>query len=299
VKVFVTGASGYIGGAVALRLIALGADVVGLTRTADKAQGLEELGIAPLIGELTDAPLLARAASEADVVVNAANADDSFSVEAFIAALRGTGKRLVQTSGASLVADRADGEPSDRVFHEDTPVEPLPERAARAVIDRAVLAASHQGIASVVIRPALIHGRGRGLNQVTIRIPMMIELARRTGVSRYVGRGMNRWSSVHIDDLADLYVGAIEHAPAGSLFYAESDEIVVRDLAEAVAGLLGLGPAESWPMSEALPVWGAKARTSFASNNRISAAKARAMLGWAPTRHGALADTRAGGYYLG
>src|SRR5258708_21251606 len=167
----------------------------------------------------------------------------------------------------------------------------------RVAIDRAVLMGARKGVRSVVIRPSLIYGRGHGLNPNSIQIPHLIELAKKYGVARHVGRGLNVWSNVHIDDVVDLYLLALEHAPAGSLFYAENGEAPWKSLASAIGRLLGLGgETKDWPIDEAVRGWGAGAITSYGSNSRVSALKARKMLGWAPKGVPVLEDIERGSY---
>src|SRR5262245_57687124 len=110
-QLFITGATGYIGGSVAAKLIAGGHRVRGLTPTPDGAAKLKAAGIEPVIGSLVDGDVLAAAARAADAVIHTANSDDASSVEALLPALKGSGKRLIQTSGSSIIADRAAGEP--------------------------------------------------------------------------------------------------------------------------------------------------------------------------------------------
>jgi nucleoside-diphosphate-sugar epimerase len=282
--VFITGATGYVGGSVAARLIARGHRVLGLCRSEEKAAALQGLGIEPLPGTLADAAVLADGARRADAVVNAADSDHLYAAERLLEALEGSGKPFIQTSGSSVIADRAAGEPSARIFHEDTPFEPLPERALRGAIDRTVLAAAHRGVRTVVLRPGLIYGTGLGLHKESVQIPKLAELARASGVARHVGRGLNMWSHLHIDDTAELFLLALEKAPSGSLFYAENGEATMRELAAAIGRRLGLGEeTEPWPIEEAFRAWGSAAYTSLGSNSRIRADKARAMLGWAPS----------------
>src|SRR4029077_2564895 len=174
VRIFVTGASGYIGGSIAAALISAGHSVVGLVRQADKASQLALKGIQPLLGTLADLAEMTEAARAADAVINTANADDFLAADTLIQALAGSGKVLIHTSGTSVVADRAAGEYSAAIFHEDSPFDPLPERLLRVAIDRAVLMAAQQKIRSVVIRPSLIYGRGHGLNPHSIQLPRLI-----------------------------------------------------------------------------------------------------------------------------
>ena len=295
-KVFVTGATGYIGGSIAMKLLAAGHQVQGLTRTEDGARGLRRLGIEPVIGMLTSQRLLAEEARRAEAVINAANSDDPAVVEAILPALEGSGKPYIQTSGSSVIADRAGGESSDRIFHEDTPFEPLPERAGRAAIDRLVLSYGQRGVRSCVIRPTLIYGRGMGLNPNSIQVPRMMALAKAKGRPLYIGRGLNVWSNVHLDDIVDLYLLALEKAPPGSLFYAENGEASMREVAQAIGRLLGNAAAESWPLEEAVREWGMPAFATFASNSRVSSLKARKMLDWQPRSIGLLDDIEHGSY---
>src|SRR4029077_2294409 len=139
---------------------------------------------------------------------------------ALLAGLAGSGKALIQTSGSSVVGAYDNGEASEQIFDEDTDFTPQPEKAMRVAIDRQVLAAANDGVRSVVIRPSLIYGRGVGVAATSIQLPKLIDVARKAGVPRHVGRGLNIWSHVHIADVAELYLLALEKAPAGSLFYA-------------------------------------------------------------------------------
>lgn len=296
-KVFVTGATGYIGGSVAAKLMANGHQVIGLTRTDEGAARLKEIGVEPVVGSLTSLELLAETARRVDAVVNAANSDDPYVVESILPALEGTGKSYIQTSGSSIIADRAAGEPSDLVFHEDTPWEPLPERRGRQAVDRLVLSYGQRGVRSVVIRPSLIYGRGLGLHKDSVQVPRMLALAQEKKKALHIGRGLNIWSNVHIEDVVDLYLLALEKAPAGSLFYVENGECNMRAIAEAISRLLGWGgKTESWPMEEALRAWGPAAYATYASNSRVSALKARKMLDWQPRMGPLLEDIEHGSY---
>ena len=231
-----------------------GHTVVGLVRQADKASQLALRGIQPLFGTLADLAKITEAARAADAVINTADADDFLAADTLLNALAGSGKVLIHTSGSSVVSDRAAGECSAAIFQEDSPFDPLPERLLRVAIDRAVLMGAQQKIRSVVIRPSLIYGRGHGLNPHSIQLPRLIELARKYKIARHVGRGLNVWSHVHIDDLVDLYLLALDQAPPGSLFYAENGEASWKAMASAVGRRLGFG-AETldWPIDEAVP----------------------------------------------
>jgi nucleoside-diphosphate-sugar epimerase len=282
-KILVTGATGYIGGSVAARLVKDGHHVIGLARSDAAAEALRGRGIEPYAGGLTDHGRLRAIAFSVDAVINAANSDNPFVVRAILPALAGTGKCYIQTSGSSVVSSYDDGEKSERIFHEDTPFTPMPEKATRVAIDHAVLAASLDGVRSVVIRPTLIYGRGHGANPSSVQIPKLIAEAKRSRVARHVGRGRNIWSNVHIDDVVELYALALAKAPAGSLFFAENGEASMKEAAEAISRMLGLGGrTEDWPIDQAVEALGPGAHLTWGSNSRVRALKARAMLGWAP-----------------
>ena len=283
-KVFITGATGYIGGSLAAKLISLGHAVSGLVRTKDKAAQLEARRITPVLGTLADVLTVSAAAKAADAVINTANSDDFFVASALVDALADSGKPLLHTSGSSVVADRAAGEFSRAIYNEDSPVEPLPERMLRVAVDKAVLAAAQRDVRTVVIRPTLIYGRGHGLNPHSMQVPHLIELAKKYGIGRHVGRGLNVWSHVYIDDVVSLYIAALEKAPAGTLYYAENGEVSWKVLASAIGQMLGFGAdTKDWPITEAMREWGAGAITSYGSNSRVRAHKARKMLDWTPS----------------
>jgi nucleoside-diphosphate-sugar epimerase len=297
-RVFVTGASGYIGGSVAVRLVAEGHQVSGLVRSKDAAAKVDELGIAPVHGTLADRDVLVEAARTADAVVNAANSDNQDVIDAILPALAGTGKLFLQTSGSSIVGDNAGGEPGENVYDEDTPVTPLPDKVERVAINDRVRAAAADGVRGVVLCPTLIYGTGHGPHKDSIQVPQLIDLARKSGAARHVGRGLNIWSNVHIDDLVDLYVLAIEQAKPGSFLYAENGEASMKALAAAISRLLGFGGrTEAIALEDATREWGGVAAAfTFGSNSRVRARRARADLGWRPHRIGLLEDVEHGSY---
>jgi len=289
--VFVTGASGYIGGSIAARLIEKGHQCRGLVRDQDKAQLMAARGIAPVLGRLDDADVLAREARLADGVINAANSDHRGAVEALVDGLAGSGKPLLHTSGSSVVADEARGDfAADRIFDDDTPFDPRPDKAARAAIDRFVRDAAARDIRSAVLCNTMIYGVGQGLQPNSVQIPRLVALARRAGVARHVGRGLNIWSNVHIEDVVDLYLIALERASAGAFYFVENGEASFREIAEAIARRLGLGEPQAWPFEEAAHEWGpVHAAYTFGSNSRVRGKRARAELAWRP-RHGSVAE---------
>ena len=298
-NVFVTGASGYIGGTVAAKLIAAGHNVIGLARDEARAAELRERGIEPLVGTLNDLEALEEGARTADAVINAADADNPFAARAMLNALRGSGKRYIQTSGTTVVADNAQGEGGGQLFTEDTPHDALPEKAGRIATDRMVCEAANDGVLSAVICPCLIYGEGLGLRTHSPQIPAFIGLAKSSGVPRHIGAGENIWSNIHVQDCADAYLLALEKAPPGSFFYVENGEETMIDLARAIGRMLGMGEAtEAWPMVEAVRTWGPPMALAMSSNVRVCADKARAILGWSPQGVALLDDVENGSYRI-
>lgn len=281
-RIFLTGANGFIGGAVGVALIAAGHTVRGLVRSTAKAELVTAYGIDPVVGSLDNAALLQTEARAADATINAASSDHRGAVEALIAAMFGSGKPLIHSSGTSIVADLAMGELSERIFYEATPVEPPPERVARVAIDRLVLAAP--GIRSIVLCNSMIYGHALGPPAESVQIPALVRQAKVSGVTRYVGRGLNRWSNVHIGDVAAIYVLALAKAPTGTFMYVESGEESLGEIAKTIAARLGLGVPQSWSAAEAIAAWGRNlAVLSLGSNSRVRG-KAALELGWSPTR---------------
>jgi nucleoside-diphosphate-sugar epimerase len=296
-RILVTGATGYIGGSVATGLIARGHHVIGLARTDAAAEKLKKRGIEPLAGSLTEHGVLGRAARAVDAVINAAHADNPFVVHAILPQLRGSGKVFIQTSGTSVVSTYDEGEPVDRVFSEDTPFTPMPEKATRVAIDQQILGSALDGVRSAVIRPSLIYGRGIGVEGASVQIPKLIEQAKSSGVARHIGRGLNIWSHVHIQDVVDLYLLALDAAPAGSLFHVENGEASMRSAVEAISRMLGLGgKTEAWAIEDAVTAFGPGAHLTFGSNSRVQATKARKLLGWAPKGPSLLHEIEHGTY---
>ncbi|MGH6671354.1 MAG: NAD-dependent epimerase/dehydratase family protein [Xanthobacteraceae bacterium] len=281
-RIFLTGANGYIGGAVATALMAGGHAVRGLVRDAGKAAVVSAHGVEPVIGSLDDAVLLQAEARAADAVINAANSDHRGAVGALIASLAGSGKCFIHSSGSSIVADLAMGEPSDKIFYEDSPMVPVADKAARVAIDQLVLAAS--GIRSVVLCNSMIYGNAIGPPAQSVQIPALVRQARASGIVRYIGRGLNRWSNVHIADVAALYLLALAKAAPASFMYVESGVESLHTIADAIAAKLGVGPAQSWPADDAIAFFGRNmAAYSLGSNSRVRG-KAAAALGWSPMR---------------
>jgi nucleoside-diphosphate-sugar epimerase len=297
-KIFCTGASGYIGGSVAAHLIAAGHQVTGLVRSPEKADAVRASGIEPVMGTLDDAQVLVRAAQAADIVVNAASADHKGAVVALLDAVSGTGKALIHTSGSSIVGTRSRGERSADIFDEDTPITPSPARAARVALNEFILSHRDKDCRPVIICPSLIYGIGHGAGRDSVQVPLLIRLAKKRGNAAHAGLGENIWSNVHIDDLVTLYALAIEKAPAGSFYFAENGESSMRETCEAINRMLGfVGRPTPMSMQAGVAEWGeGTAEDTMASNSRVRAKRAREELGWTPRARGLIEEIEHGCY---
>ncbi|CAD6546411.1 Aurachin B dehydrogenase [Paraburkholderia hiiakae] len=284
-KVFVTGAGGFIGGTIAAHLVRAGHTVRGLVRRPEQFADLEKLGITPVQGDLDDRATLMAEARAADAVINAASSDHRGAVEALIDALEGSGKTLLHTSGSSIVGDASGGEATERVYHEDALPEPTADKAPRVAIDTLVLAAAARGVKSAVLCNTLIYGVGAVPAAASVQLPRLIRQAQKSGVMRHVGRGLNIWSNVHVDDVAELYRLALEKTPADTFYFVESGEANFRDMTTALADVMGLGAPQDWPLEAAIEEWGYEmASYGLGSNSRVRGKRARTLLGWQPQR---------------
>jgi nucleoside-diphosphate-sugar epimerase len=289
-NIFITGASGFIGGSIAAGLVRAGHRVKGLIRKPEHAAELGHLGIVPVIGSLDDRALLINEAQAADAVINAADSDHRGAVEALIEGLADSGKPLLHTSGSSIVGDASAGERGTAaIFHEDALPEPTADKAARVAIDQLVLNAAQRGIRSAVLCNTLIYGNGAVKGSASVQLPRLVRQAQKSGVVRHVGSGGNIWSNVHIDDVVELYRLALEKTPAGMFYFVESGEASFHDMSVALADALGLGAPQAWPLDDAIQEWGYEmASYGLGSNSRVRGTRAREQLGWQPQRNSVL-----------
>jgi len=292
-QVFVTGATGYIGTAVSDRLRAAGHKLTGLARSDAAADRLTAMGIQPVRGDFSDPTSLGAAARAADGVISLATTYDPTvdgpAIDAILEALAGTNKPLVYTSGIW-----SHGNTGDVVADETTAPRPAALVAWRQAVEDRVLAGAKRGIRTVVIRPAIVYGRAGG-------IPAgFVDSARKEGSARYVGTGQNRWPFVHVDDLADLYLLALERAPAGSLLLGVSGPShSVRDVAAAASRGAGAGGrTTAWPLEEARKTLGPYA-DALVLDQQATGRRAQEMLGWQPRRPDVLQDIERGSYAKG
>src|SRR5258708_37578085 len=133
----------------------------------------------------------------------------------------------------------------------------------------------------------MIYGNALGASAQSVQIPALVRQAKASGVARYIGRGLNRWSNVHIADVAALYALVIRRARAGTFMYVESGEEALGEIVRAIAARLGLGAAQSWAAEEAIAAWGRNmAVFSLGPNNRVGGQAAAGLRGSAPRRAG-------------
>jgi nucleoside-diphosphate-sugar epimerase len=288
-RILVTGATGLIGGAVARRLASAGHAVMGLARSDASAAKLADQGYEVVHGDLADAASVADAARTADAVVHAASPNDRNMAEydeavtrAIIGALRGSAKRFVYTSGCLLY-----GATGDTPATEDSPLHPVDLVRFRQKLEAEVLAAGADGVHSIVIRPGWVYGGGGGAAM------MMYGSAKEHGTARYVGDGQNRWTTVHADDLAELYLLALEKAPAASIFNGVyGAAIPLIEIARAASeGAGARGRVAAWPLDDARQVlWGFA--DAIACDQVIAGELAQHELDWRPSRRSILEDLR-------
>src|ERR1700722_2300842 len=292
-EVFLTGATGYIGSAVAEALQKAGHKVIGLARTPEKAKQLESRGVRACMGDLLKPETVAAAARAAEGVIHTANTNDANSAKAdavvagaILKALEGSGKPFVYTSGVWVL-----GSTGNKVADEQTPLNPTPLVAQRPAVEQEVLDYKTRDVRTVVIRPALVYGRGGSIPR------MLVQSARETGAARYVGDGQNRWPFVDVEDLAQLYVLALEKAAPGSLYNAaHGPSYRVREVAEAASiGGGANGKTQALPLEEARKTMGAFA-DALVLDQQISSEKATKELGWSPRAKSVLEDLKTGSY---
>lgn len=292
-KVFITGVNGYIGGTIANLLISKGYEVSGLVRRPELLSPLADMGIKAIAGNIDNAALLQSAAAGADAVIHTASHIDPYSIEVLLTTLKGTGKTLIHTSGSSILGRKEYGAAAGFIYTEDYPIAPRIERIAWTGINNHVLQAAGTGIRTIVIIPTMVYGIGTGLHKESIQLPLLYKVSKEKGQGIYVEKGESIWSNVHVADLAELYVKALENAPAGSAFYAENGEASFKDLAAAMSAKLGVEKTLSLSMDEAIGIFGPDmSHYGLASNSRASSEKARRMLGWQPSINGIFAHIK-------
>ena len=291
-RVFVTGASGWIGSALVPELITSGHRVLGLARSEATAHTVAEMGADVLRGDLNDPEVLRKGARETDGVIHLAYEHalgqvggaqtDATATATFLDALADTDKSLV-ISGATPTTPGRPWTERDQLIAQG----PI---AARITNMQTALAAAQHGVhVSLVMLPRSVHGHGERHGF----IPQLIARARDKGVSGYVGDGANRWPAVHVKDAAALYRLAVEQAPAGAVLNAVGDEgVAVRDIADAIGNHLNV-PATSQPPQDFRPPLFPLLGLDMPASSTLT----QQLLGWKPTHPGLIDDINQGHYF--
>jgi nucleoside-diphosphate-sugar epimerase len=291
-RVFVTGASGFIGSAVVSELIDAGHQVVGLVRSDSSAQAVESAGARAHRGDLENLESLRAGVADADGVIHLAfNHDftdytgaavtDRRAIETLGEVLAGSDRPFVVTSGLA-------GFTPGHILTEDDAVDPDSPRTS----ERAALAFISRGVRVSVLRlPPSVHGEGdHGF------VPRLIDISREKGVSAYPGDGSNRWPAVHRFDAARLFRLALESAPTGARLHAVGDKgVPVRDIAGAIGRHLTL-PVTAVAPEKAFDHFGWLGGF-FSLDVPASSTLTQELLGWQPTQQGLLEDLEQGHYF--
>jgi len=279
-RVFMTGATGYIGSAVARALRGRGHDVVGLARNDSASEQLQRSGVHPVMGDMEHTDVLQEMVHDADAVIHCGFARgarapelEAHALDAMLDAIGSDHEAFIYTSGIWVYGSRGDA-----VVDENAPLNPTPLVAWRPAHERRVLGAAAHHLRTIVIRPGMVYGDDGGI------VGGMVDEARR-GILRVAGAGTNRWSMVRVDALADLYVLALERADRGAIYNAAHGAAVpyaeIARAASRAAG--GDGAIEHVVLSEARKTLGAFA-DALAVDLQVSSERATRELGWAPDR---------------
>ena len=278
-RIFVTGAAGFIGTALVPELIQAGHQILGLSRSEAGVKALTAAGAQAQQGAIEDLDLLRASAAKSDAVIHlafnhdfskfAANSEaDKRAIETLGAALKGTDRPLIVTGGVAIVAP-------GRVATEDDPHPPVNPKLPRAS-EAAAIALAEQGVNASTMRLSQIHDTHKaGL------VTFLAAIARQKGVSAYIGEGRNRWAAAHLLDTARLYRLAIEKGKAGDRYHAVAEEgVPLRDIAEAIGRGLNI-PVVSKTPEEAAEHFGFL--SYFASiDGPVSSAQTQQRFGWRP-----------------
>ncbi|KAI9929529.1 hypothetical protein ASPWEDRAFT_111168 [Aspergillus wentii DTO 134E9] len=299
-RIFMTGASGFIGSTIAELAITRGYQIYGLSRTEATDAKLTQLGVVPVRGDLHSLDVLRDQSAQADIVMHLADAlagnfgmdyeevlrIDFAAVDAIGEGLQGSNKPLVVTSGSLVVAPDPTGAETD----ETSPLNENPLNG-RIRAERHALELAGKGVKVSVIRLApFVYGRGGS------GIRLFMGMFKNAGQAFYVDDGAVKTSAVHVDDAAQLYLLAAEQAKAGDVFNGvSSTTVTIRELSEAMGEILDL-PVVSLPYDKTVGQMGEFLARFLSSENRGSGGKAERELGWKPAGMGILEDIKSGSY---
>ena len=283
-RVFMTGATGYIGSRLAKSLMANGHSLQGLARSDDSKVKLEKRGILPVEGRLEEPDSFIEIARMSDAIIHlgfnhdydhwdqASDADFRL-VEAFVKALKGTNKTLLVTSDAGVLGDTGD-QVADETF-------PIPQNfplSLRARSEERVISSAQQGVRGIVVRlPIFVYGpEDNGF------LTTMIDTAATEGRVYVINKGIHKVAALHVDDAVSLFCDALEKSPPGRLYQGQGDEgQSVLQVAQAISRRMHYPVAEI-SFEEASKLWGRAVAYFLSINNQLSAKRAEKELGWQP-----------------
>jgi nucleoside-diphosphate-sugar epimerase len=288
-RIFIMGATGYLGSAIAARLKRSGNDVFGLTRSAERAKALAALGITPVVGDLATPRAFIGALKNCDAVVHAAAESgprwaerDRDALDAIRSAAQdGRVRCVLYTSGVWVMGDTG-----DKVADESAAANPLALVRWRAAHEEVALDLGEHDTRAIIFRPGIVYGESRGI------VGAMFAEAREKRTVTYPGTGEQRWCLVHRDDVAEAYALALEEGRTGERFIlVDESRFTARRIAEAIAGATG-ATAVAWDEQDVRKRLGAYGEALLSSQS-ATAVKARRELGWVP-RHASLVAEVAG-----
>ena len=296
-KIFLTGATGYLGSTIAEKLKGHGYKVSGLARNDEAAAKLAGNGIEAVRGELDDFDVLKNESREADAVIHTAfrHGSDDYEksaqldrdvVKAFGETLAQTNKPLIIASTSAVLADTRTVEAD-----EDFPFDENSKRRIRGETERDMQQMSQRGVRAIVVRmPLFIYGRGG-----SAFIPFMINEAKKANSANFIGSGEQMVSAIHVEDAADLFVAALETSTAKGVYNAATESVSMKDLNSAIANLLDI-ETKSISEEKGREQFG-KMGEFFIKNNQLSAEKAKRQIEWSPVAFTTIAEDIENGSY--
>ena len=284
-KILITGATGYIGSATVSKLLAAGHRVTAIVRSESSALKAQTAGAIPVIGDLYSSPWLTEELKNHEAAIHTAAPTDGTAadlnaavIDAAIAAFEGTDKSFILTGGIWSYGANAR-------ISEESPVDAADISAWRGPLEQRLL---DSNVKATVIEPGVVYGKGAGLPRLLVDAPRTGE-----GALTLIGSGEQRWTSVHVDDLADLYVAALTNAKGGQRYVgASGDNPTVREIGEAAAGPDGVSPE---PVASTRERLGAGLANALLLDQAARTTKARDAFDWKPAQP-SLLEELANGY---
>lgn len=278
-KILVIGASGYIGSAVTSALLQNGHQILASCGSAGSRLTMMSKGMDVVFIDFSMQSSVDSAISCVDAIIFSAELGSAeangLAVRSILKGLQGSNKKFLFTSGTGVLFDEPRGVYSEKQYAENDIITPIVQQAARVHIENDVLAACKKGIKANVIRPPMLHGRGGSQH-----LSVLVNYAKERQTLRYIGAGENRWSNLHIDDLASLYVCAMKFDGAGHILHGTASEVSMIDLMQSLANRFG-GSTESINFDVAKRELPSLALVT-ACNCRSSSVLTQHLLGWHP-----------------